>query len=375
MSIPVFRPCFDEEEVDAVREVLMSGWVGPGQKVETLEQKFAEYVGTLYALSMNSCSSALFAAMKVIGVEDREVVTTAQTFVSTNHAILQNGGIPVFADIEADTLNIDPASISDRVTDETAAIVVVHHGGHPCDMDPIREIADAKNIPVIEDAAHAAGALYKGKMAGSLGTVGCFSFHALKNMSTGDGGMLTTDDEQIAERIKNLRWMGISRSTYDRFRRNGRARAWEYDIEEVGYKFHMNDLNAAIGIVQLAKLESTNAARREVAVQYRNAFKDLVWIRPLEEKEYAKSAHHAFVILAEDRDRMIEHLADHGIDAGVHYRPNHLYSVYEPYRRSLPVTESLWTQMVTLPMFPAMTNDDVLQVISAVRDFKPSSSS
>lgn len=373
MSIPVFRPCFDEEEVDAVREVLLSGWVGPGQKVETLEHDFAAYVGTQFALTMNSCSSALFASMKVLGVEGREVVTTAQTFVATNHAILQNGATPVFADIEADTLNIDAASIADRLTEKTAAIVVVHHGGHPCDMDRILDAAG--DVPVIEDAAHAAGARYRGRMAGSLGTVGCFSFHALKNMSTGDGGMLTTDDEAIAERVKNLRWMGISRSTYDRFRKNGRARAWEYDIEEVGFKFHMNDLNAAIGIVQLGKLESTNAARREVAVQYREAFKDLGWVQTLEEKDYARSSHHAFVMLAEDRDRLIEHLAEKGIDAGVHYRPNHLYSVYEPYRRSLPVTEALWTRMVTLPMFPGMSNEDVLQVIDAVREFQPASTS
>ena len=375
MSIPIFRPCFDEEEVEAVREVLMSGWVGPGQKVETLEKNFAEYVGTRFALSMNSCSSALFAAMKVIGVEGREVITTSQTFVSTNHAILQNDAIPVFADIEPDTLNIDPVSIADRVTPETAAIVVVHHGGHPCDMDPIMETANAHGIPVIEDAAHAAGARYKGRMTGSLGTVGCFSFHALKNMSTGDGGMMTTDDEAIADKVRNIRWMGITRSTYDRFRKNGRQRAWEYDVDEVGYKFHMNDLNAAIGVIQLGKLESTNAARREVAAQYRAAFSELDWVEPLAQKEYAQSANHAFVVLVDERDRMIEHLAERGIEAGVHYRPNHLYSVYEPFKRSLPVTEALWTRMVTLPMYPSMTNEDVQQVIDAVRDFKPSKSS
>jgi len=187
--------------------------------------------------------------------------------------------------------------------------------------------------------------------------------------------MLTTDDEEIAECVRNMRWMGITRGTYDRFRRNGRQRSWEYEVDEVGYKFHMNDLNAAIGIVQLGKLESTNAARREVAVQYRQAFADLEWLQVLEEKDYAQSANHAFVVLVEDRDRLIEHLGEKEIDAGVHYRPNHLYSVYEPYRRSLPVTEALWTQMVTLPMFPGMTNDDVRQVIEAVRGFKSSSAS
>lgn len=371
MSIPVFRPWFGEEEVEAVREVLMSGWVGPGPKVEALEKQFADYVGTRHAISMNSCSSALFASLKVLGVEGKDVITTPLTFVSTNHAILQNGARPVFADVEADTLNIDPTSVAELVNDDTAAIMVMHHGGHPCDMDPILDVAEKYGLPVVEDAAHAAGALYNGKKAGGLGTVGCFSFQALKNMSTCDGGMLTTDHDVIAEQVTKLRWMGITRSTYDRFRRNGRAHAWEYDIAEVGYKFHMNDLNAAIGLVQLGKLESANAARREVALQYRKAFADLSWFEKPDDKTYAKSAHHAFVARVPERERLIEHLADEGIDAGVHYRPNHLYSVYEPYRRNLPVTEAVWPTLITLPMFPAMTDEDVGHVIHSVRSFDP----
>lgn len=371
MSIPVLRPYFGDDEVEAIREVLNSGWVGPGTKVEVFEKAFADYVGTRFAVSLNSCSSALFLSMKVLDIAGREVITTPMTFVSTNHAILQNDGTPVFCDIDAETLNISPESIEANVTDKTAAIVVMHHSGHACDMNPILEIANARDIPVIEDAAHAAGGRYKGRMAGSLGKVGCFSFHALKNMTTGDGGMLTTDDEEIAARVKNLRWMGITRGTYDRFRRNGRARAWEYDIEEVGYKFHMNDLTAAIGLIQLAKLESSNAARREISLQYRKALGDLPWLELPEEKEYARSAHHMFVIRAKDRDGLIEHLAEHEIDAGVHYQPNHLYTVYEPYRRSLPVTEQVWQDIVTLPLHPAMTDDDIGRVIAAVRDFSP----
>ena len=371
MSIPVLRPHFGDEEVEAIREVLTSGWVGPGTKVEAFEKAFAEYVGTRFAVSLNSCSSALFLSMKVLGVAGREVITTPMTFVSTNHAILQNDGIPVFCDIDAETLNISPASIEARVTDQTAAIVVMHHSGHTCDMDPIVEIAKARNIPIIEDAAHAAGGRHKGRMAGSLGTVGCFSFHALKNMTTGDGGMLTTDDEDIATRAKNLRWMGISRGTYDRFRRNGSARAWEYDVEEVGYKFHMNDLTAAIGLIQLAKLESSNAARREIAAQYHKALADLSWLELPNEKDYARSAHHMFVVRAKDRDGLIEHLAEREIDAGVHYKPNHLYTVYEPYRSELPVVERVWQDIVTLPMHPAMSNEEIDHVIDAVRAFHP----
>ena len=371
MNIPVLRPHFGDEEVEAIREVLTSGWVGPGTKVDAFEKAFAEYVGTRFAVSLNSCSSALFLSMKVLGVAGREVITTPMTFVSTNHAILQNDGIPVFCDIDAETLNISPASIEARVTDKTAAIVVMHHSGHTCDMDPIVEMARARNIPIVEDAAHAAGGRYKGRMAGSLGTVGCFSFHALKNMTTGDGGMLTTDDEDISTRAKNLRWMGISRGTYDRFRRNGRSRAWEYDVEEVGYKFHMNDLTAAIGLIQLAKLESSNAARREIAAQYHKALADLSWLDLPNEKDYARSAHHMFVVRAKDRDGLIEHLAEREIDAGVHYKPNHLYTVYEPYRSELPVVERVWHDIVTLPMHPAMSNEEIDHVIDAVRAFHP----
>jgi perosamine synthetase len=167
--------------------------------------------------------------------------------------------------------------------------------------------------------------------------------------------------------------MGISRSTYDRFRRNGRARAWDYDVEEVGYKFHMNDLTAAIGLVQLAKLDASNAARREIASQYRKALSGIPWLRLPVEKDYARSAHHAFVVKANDRDGLIEHLAEHDIDAGVHYKPNHLYTVYAPYRRDLPVTEAVWQEIVTLPMHPAMTHDDVARVIRTVRAFTPRS--
>ena len=371
MKIPVFRPCFDEEEVEAVREVLLSGWVGPGPKVEALEERFAAYIGSQFAISVNSCSGALFLALKVLEVEGREVITTPMTFVSTNHAILQNGAEPVFCDIEPDTLNIDPASVAERITDRTAAIVVVHHSGHPCDMDPILKLAQARGIPVVEDAAHACGARYNGRMAGNLGTIGCFSFHAVKNLSTGDGGMLTTNDSALAERLKRLRWMGISQGTWDRFRKEDVGRRWDYDVTEVGYKLHMNDLNAAIGLVQLGKLESANAQRRELVMQYGKALADLAWLQRPVEKSYARSSWHAYVARARDRDGLIRHLATRDIDAGVHYKPNHLYSVYAPHRRVLPVTESVWQELVTLPLYPSMSEQAMDQVVEAVLEFQP----
>jgi perosamine synthetase len=369
--IPIFRPCFDEEEVAAVREVMLSGWVGAGPRAEEFEKKFAEYVGTKHAVSVNSCSSALLLALMVLDVEGKEVLTTSMTFIATNHAILQSGATPVFCDIDAETLNMDPSSIAEQITDNTAAIMVVHHSGHPCDMDPILEMAAERNIPVVEDAAHACGSYYDGRTVGSLGKIGCFSFQAQKNLTTCDGGMLTTDDSKLAERLKRLSWMGISKATWDRFKESEGQQRWRYDITEVGYKFYMNDLSAAIGLVQLGKLESANAQRREIATQYNKAFSALSWLRQPVIKPYARTSQHAYVPRVEDRDGLINHLHAQEIDASVHYYPNHLYPIYLPYSRNLPVTDTVWEELITLPLFPSMTDQEVNQVVEAVKSFQP----
>ena len=368
--IPIFRPWFDDAEVEAVREVLMSGWVGPGKKVEELEARFAHYVGAQHAVSLNSCSAALLLALKILDVEGGEVITTPLTFVSTNHAILQNGATPVFCDIDPETLNIDPKAIAAAITPRTRAIMVVHFAGHPCDMDEILSIANQHGIPVIEDAAHASGARYKDRMIGGVGTVTCFSFDARKNLSTCDGGMLTTNNSDLAERARKLRWMGISRGTYDRFRKNGAERRWEYEVGELGYKCYMNDLNAAIGLVQLGKLESANAQRREIFLEYGRAFAPLDWMQTPVEKPQVRSAMHAYVARVPHRDELIDHLGQHNIDAGVHYKPCHLFDVYKPYRTELPVTDAVWRDLVTLPLFPSMTESEIGQVIEAVKKFE-----
>ena len=373
--IPIFRPWFDEEEVDAVREVLMSGWVGPGQKVEELETQFANYVGAEHAISLNSCSAALLLGLMVLDVEGGEVITTPLTFVATNHAILQNGATPVFCDIDPETLNIDPEAIAANITPQTRAIMVVHFAGHPCDMDAILAVANRHGIPVVEDAAHASGARYKDRMIGGVGTVTCFSFDARKNLSTCDGGMLTTNDADLAERARRLRWMGISRGTWDRFRKNGVERRWEYEVSELGYKCYMNDLNAAIGLVQLGKLESANAQRREIFMQYGHAFDQLDWFQAPVEKANVRSAMHAYVARVPDRDGLIDYLGKRDIDAGVHYKPCHLFEVYKPYHKALPVTDTVWPSLVTLPLFPSMTESEMGQVVEAVRSFVPNGSS
>lgn len=378
--IPVFRPCMRDEEVKAVEEVLRSGWIGLGPKTKEFEDRVAQYVGAKYAIGLNSCTAALHLALKVMDVERGEVITTPMTFISTNHAILYNNAIPVFADIEEDTLNIRIDEIERLITLKTKAILAVHYGGHPCNMDPILETARDKGIKVIEDASHACGAEYKTSKkskvigekwvkVGNIGDATCFSFHAVKNLATGDGGMITVHDKKLDERLKKLRWLGISRGTWNRS--EGKAYRWEYNVEELGYKYHMNDIAAAIGLVQLSKLEKTNARRQKITEKYNQAFTDLDWIETPIEKEYAKSAHHNYVIkvLNGKRDELITYLAENGISGSVHYIPNHLYEMYKPYYRKLPVAETVWKKLITLPLFPDLKNEEVEKIIKTVRKF------
>ena len=259
--IQLFKPWFEAAEHEALRQPLETGWVGPGPKVKEFEQRFAEYVGTKHAIALNSATAALHLAMMVSEVKDREVLTTSMTFVSTNHAILYAGGRPAFCDVEADTLNLDPSDLERRITPQTRALVAVHYAGQPCAMDELMAIARRHQLVLIEDAAQACGGTYGDRRLGSIGDIGCFSFESKKNLSTGDGGMFTTNDDWVAERVRKLRWMGISRGTWDRFQSGQPGRAWEYEVEEVGFKYGMNDIAAAIGLVQLDKLEDRKSTR------------------------------------------------------------------------------------------------------------------
>lgn len=367
--IQLFKPCFDDEEWHALREPLKTGWVGLGPKTTEFEQAFAEYMGVRHAIATNSCTAALHLAMDVAGVEDREVITPSLTFISTNHAILYNRGVPVFADVEEDTFNVDPGDIERKITPRTRAIVAFHYGGQACRMDEILRIARSHGVVVIEDAAHGCGGSYQGRRLGTLGDIGCFSFQAIKNLSTGEGGMIVTDHDQRAERLRRLRWMGITKGAWERSQ--GGRYCWQYQVEEIGFKCHMHDLTAAIGLVQLRKLDAGNRRRREIAQRYDEGLGDLEWLTLRRTQERGVSAQHNYVLRAMDRDRLMEHLSAQGIEAGVHYYPNHLYPMYSAFRADVPVTERLWTQLVTLPLHLDLSDEDVQQVIRGVRSFKP----
>lgn len=365
--IPVYKPYHDELEMKYLGEVIDSGWWGMGPKTAEFEQRFATYIGIEYALGLNSATAALHLALMCVGVKDAEVISPAMTFVSTNHAILYNGGTPVFCDVEPDHLNVTAEEIAKLITPRTKAIIVVHYGGYACDMDPIMELARENKLAVIEDCAHACGGRYKGRMLGSIGDFGSFSFQAVKNLATGDGGMLCTNNDEWAERIKKLRWVGISKDTFDRGA--GNSYDWFYDVTEAGFKYHMNDITAALGLAQLEKLEWMNDRRRYWSERYREAFSHIPEIQCPPVRDFMYPASHNFVIKAPRRDELRACLMERGITTGVHYFPNHLFRMYEPYYRKLPVSEQIWKELVTLPLFPDLKEEEFCLVMDGVREF------
>ena len=369
--IPVFKPSFGEAELHQVRESLFSGWVGLGPKVAEFERRFAARIGVPHVVGVDSGTAALDLAMRMVGVEGREVITTPMTFVSTNHAILYNGGTPVFCDIEPDTMNIDAGKIEALITPRTKAIVVVHYGGHACEMDQVLEIAGRHGLSVVEDCAHATGGFYKDRPLGSIGDYGCFSFHAVKNLAMGEGGAITARTDAADARLRRLRWVGISKSTWERSDNPGKQYSWFYDVVELGYKCHLNDVLAGIGLVQLERLDALNARRREITETYNAALSDLAWLRTPVSRSEVRSAHHNYVIRTPFRDALHEHLAAREISTSVHYVPNTHYALYAPYRRPLPVCDRVWKELLTLPLFPDLSAEDVSRVVAAVREFVP----
>jgi len=368
-NIQLFKTNISEKSIKAVVKVLRSGWLGLGPKTAEFEEKFAKYVGAKYAVALNSCTAALHLALIVSGVkEGDEVITTPLTFVSTNHVILYQRAIPVFADVDPRTYCIDSKSIEKMITKKTKAVIVMHYGGHPCDLDKIYKIAKKYNLKVIEDAAHACGSSYKGKKIGSLGLT-CFSFHAVKNLPTGDGGMITTNNKRYYERLKRLRWLGIDKSTYERTKTDKKepsAYAWKYNVPEIGYKYHMNDINAAIGIEQLKLLDEENAYRRKLAVIYNQELNhpDIISL-PYVSPDVVTSQH-LYVIQVRRRDDLIAKLKANGVAPGVHYRPNNIYPMYRKYRADVENVKRIAKNIVSLPMHTLLEKKDVWRITKII---------
>ena len=370
--IPVLQPSIGQEEIDAVTEVLKSGWLGLGPKTEQFEKEFAANVGSRFMVALNSGTAALHLALEVLGIgPGDEVIVPPMTFISTVHAVSYVGATPVFADVEKDTMNISAPDIERKITERTKAIIAVHVAGHPCDMDAIHELALSRGIKVVEDAAHACGAFYKGRAIGSISSITCFSFHAVKNLTCGEGGGITCNQEWMARKLREKRWVGISKDTWIRSS-SEKIYAWQYFVDKLGYKYHMNDIQAAIGIVQLHRLEQLNGRRKEIASRYGQELANMAWLELPQEKSYAQSSWHLFQIKLENeemRDRLIGHLQEHNIAPGVHYYPCHLQPYYLHLKASVPVSSAIWKRLLTLPIHPSMTDEDLERVIDCVRRF------
>jgi dTDP-4-amino-4,6-dideoxygalactose transaminase len=369
------RPTIEEPEIAEVVDSMRNCWLGTGPKVARLEREFAAYKGTTQAVAMNSCTAALHLSILAAGLKPGdEVITTPLTFCATVNAILHAGAKPVLADIDRATQNIDPAAVERAITPRTRAILPVHFAGRPCDMDALCDIATRKGLVMIEDCAHAIETEYKGKKAGRFGDFGCFSFYATKNITTGEGGMVLTRNDEQAARLKVLALHGMSKDAWKRFSDEGYK---HYQVVELGFKYNMMDLQAAIGIHQLPRIERWLARRAQIWQMYDRAFASLPVERPAPEEANTRHALHLYTLLIDDgraklsRDQFLSAMTAQGIGVGVHYLsiPEHPY-----YQREFgwkpeqfPHAMQVGRRTVSLPISGGLSDEDVADVITAVK--------
>lgn len=372
--LPFHRPSIDEEEIEEVIDTLRSGWLTMGPKTLRFEEKFARYIGAKHALAVSSCTAGLHLALDAIGVgPGDDVITCTFTFAATAAVILHCGARPVLVDCLSDTLTIDPAQVEAAITPRTKAILPIHFAGHPCEMAEILAIARRHNISVVEDAAHALPAAYRGQRVGSLGDLTAFSFYAVKNITTGEGGMVTTDSDEYAERIAQRRLHGISRDAWKRYTDQG---SWYYEITYPGFKYNMTDLNASLGLHQIRKCDRFHAVRNRYAALYLEELSPLGEITLPTVRPEVEHAWHLFPIrlnlesLTVCRDGFIELLRQEKIGASVHFIPLHMHPYYRQvfgYRpQDFPHALSAFERIISLPIYPGMTEEDIRDVVRAV---------
>jgi dTDP-4-amino-4,6-dideoxygalactose transaminase len=357
------------EEETAVLGVLRSKWLTMGAVTQQFEAEFAEALDAKFTFAVSNATEALHLACLALGIgPGDEVIAPSLSFVATTNAVLYTGATVRFADIiGTNDLTIDPNEIERLITPHTRAIMVMHYGGYACQMDAILDIANRKNLPIIEDTAHAPGAFYNGKALGTFGAAGCFSFFSNKNLSTGEGGMVATDREDIAKKVRLQRSHGMTTLTYDRHH----GHAHSYDVVDLGYNYRIDEIRSALGLVQLKKLPANNALRERFTLQYRQALKELGVGLPFE-KTRGQAAYHIFPMLlpvGTNRDQFIDRMREQGIQTSIHYSPIHTFSYYRERfgEISLPRTEEVGQREVTLPLYPTMGEEKVAQVVAAVR--------
>jgi len=365
--VPLSDIAVDNELAGAALETLRSGWWSMGPQVAAFERAFSDYVGSRHAFAVSSGTSALHLALAGVGCgPGDEVVVPSLTFVAAANTVRHAGAEPVFCDVVGpNDLNLDVASVERALGPATKAIVVLHYGGHPCDLAAVSELAEARGIAVVEDAAHAPGATVDGRFCGAIGAVGCFSFFSNKNLAVGEGGMVVTDDDDVAERIRLLRSHGMTTLTWDRHR----GHAHSYDVVDSGFNYRFDEVRAALGLVQLTRLDAGNEARAGFAARYRERLAGVDGlVVPFGDVVGTRSAHHLMVVLlppGTDRDELRAGLQAEGIQTSVHYPPIHHFTAYARAARPVPlsVTDEVAPRLLTLPLYPGLT-DELVDLVS-----------
>jgi len=375
MNIRLFKPSIGEEELANIREVFDRAWLGNGPTVVKFEEAWSRYIGCKVSIGVNSATAALHLALTAFHFpEGKKVLVPAITFASTATAVLYNRLIPVFVDVDPDTVSMDLNDMQRKYDKDCVAVIPVHNGGYPVPMDQMMDLAKKLNLKVIEDCAHCAGGEYKGKKLGTWGHFGCFSFEEKKCMTTGDGGMICSDDIDLIEPLRAYRWVGIDKDTWRRTEKasgltENEAMHWHYDISVLGYKYNMNDLAAAIGLAQLAKLDIMNQRRAAIIEKYLNGIRDLNNLKPIFPYIRGNGAYWYFGIIYEKRDELIIFLKHKGISTGVHFYPLTMQPLFKSFAKSCPVAEKIWNNFITLPSHVDLTDYEIDYVIKALALF------
>ncbi len=375
MKIRLFKPYIGKEELENIKDVFDRAWLGLGPKVSEFEIEWCKYIEIKTSIAVNSATAALHLALNAYHFkEGSKVLIPAITFASTATAILYNRLEPIFVDVNAETISISLQDLEKKYDKNCVAVIPVHMGGHPVPMDELMEFAKSKNLAVIEDCAHCAGGEFKGCKLGTWGDIGCFSFEEKKCMTTGDGGMICSDDEDLITPLRSYRWVGIDKDTWKRAKGYTdsaylNAMHWYYEIAVLGYKYNMNDLAASIGLAQLKKLDWMNERRRQCIKRYLQGVKNLKNIKPLVPYEPDNYVYWIFGVRCDRRDDLIIHLKSKGIATGVHYMPLPLHPLFKSYDYGCENSNKIWKTFVTLPLFAELTNEEINYVVDALSEF------
>lgn len=365
--ISVQQPSLGNQELQAVKKVFDSHWLGMGKEVKEFEEKLKDFLEVKHVICIGTGTFAIHLALDVLGIgPGDEVIVPSLTFVSSIHPIIQLGAKPVFCDIEEDTLNIDTNEILKKITKNTKVILSVDYSGLPCNLEKILAIAKKHHLRTVEDAAHAFGSTYKGKKIGGFSDITCFSFDPIKNITCGEGGALVTNNDSFAKLTTSKRIMGIDNDTWTRYKNK---RNWFYRVTTLGYRYHMSNINAAIGLTQLVKLPLFLKRKREIVKKYDASFANIKGVQIIKH-DYQNTAPFNYILkIKNGREQFMAYLKEQNIATGVHYIPNHTQPFFKKYHTKLPVTERVWKEIVTLPLYVEMSNQDVSRVIKTVKAY------